>query len=130
MTIVEAIRMLAPEFKNAAEYSDEMLEGWIELTAPMVSERKFGKLYTQAVALLTAHRMKMAGLGEASELGSVADSLRVGSYTEGERSVSFSNGGVSAVSGADAELALTTYGLQYLNIRRSVIIPITSAGGV
>ena len=86
----------------------------------------FGKLYEQALALLTAHRLKMSGYGD-SQLGTVGDSLRVGSYSEGETSIGFT---VSQQTNllADAELALTPYGLQFLSLRRLVIIPIRSAG--
>ena len=68
----------------------------------------FGKLYDQALALLTAHRLKMAGYGD-STYGTVGDTLRIGSYSEGETSVSFTvNQGTNLL--VDAELALTPYG--------------------
>ena len=48
-------------------------------------------------------------------------------YTEGETSVSFNvNQGTTLM--ADAELALTPYGLEYLTLRRLVVISIRSAG--
>lgn len=105
---------------------DETLVSWLELTAPLVSKKRFGKLYDQALALLTAHRLKMAGYGD-STYGTVGDTLRIGSYSEGETSVSFTvNQGTNLL--VDAELALTPYGLEYLSLRRLVVIPIRSAG--
>jgi hypothetical protein len=126
VTTIQIVRLVAPEFSTVA---DADLTGWIELTAPMVSRKRFARLYEQALALLTCHRMKMSGLGTDNGTGTVADSMRVASYSEGDRSVSFNTSQqVNILS--DAELALTTYGLQYLSIRRGVIIPITSAGEV
>lgn len=122
-TAPEIFRLVATEFEDL---SDETVENWLDLTRPFISKRRFGKLYEQALAYLTAHRLKMAGYGN-STLGTVGDSLRVASYTEGETSVSFSvNQGTNLL--ADAELALTPYGIEYLSLRRMVIIPIRSAG--
>jgi len=98
-----------------------------------------GKLYEQALALLTAHRMKMAGnfdaaadSDEGSSLSSVsiAESLRIASYSEGGASISFYNGGGSSSSESGGDLSLTTYGTQYQALRRMVIIPIHCSGEV
>ena len=86
MTALEVFRFLATEFK---EIDDETVSKWIELTKPLISEKKFGNTYTQALALLTAHKLKMAGYGDTS-VGTVDDSLRVSSYSEGETSIGFS----------------------------------------
>lgn len=123
MDTLQIFRMVATEFNELAE---ETVNGWIELTKPMVSKKRFGKLYEQALALLTAHRLKMAGYGD-NALGTVGDALKVSSYSEGETSVSFSVNQATNLQ-ADAELALTPYGLEYLSLRRLVIISIRSAG--
>lgn len=123
MNAIQIFRLVATEFEDL---TDDTVEKWLELTAPMISKKRFGKLYDQALALLTAHRLKMSGYGDTT-LGRVGDSLRVGSYSEGETSVSFTvSQGTNLL--ADAELALTPYGLEYLSLRRLVIIPIRSAG--
>ena len=123
MTAIEIFRLIATEFKTVP---DESLEKWLELTAPYISKRRFGRLYDQALALLTAHRMKMAGYGDSS-YGTVGDKLRVGSFSEGETSIGFTTNQATNLL-ADGELALTPYGLEYLSLRRMVIIPIRSAG--
>ncbi len=123
MSPIEVFRLLAQEF---ASISDDVVENWLDLTKPFISEKRFGPIYNQALALLTAHRLKMAGYGDTT-LGKVGDSLRVGSYSEGETSVSFTVNQQTNLL-ADAELALTPYGLEYLSLRRLVIIPIRSAG--
>ncbi len=123
MTVIEIFRLVATEFKDL---DDDKVMAWSELTAPLISKKVFGKLYDQALALLTAHRLKMAGYGD-STYGTVGDTLRIGSYSEGETSVSFTvNQGTNLL--VDAELALTPYGLEYLSLRRLVVIPIRSAG--
>ena len=120
---VKILRLVATEFEDL---NDETIVSWLELTAPLISKKVFGKLYDQALALLTAHRLKMAGYGNSS-YGTVGDTLRIGSYSEGETSISFTvNQGTNLL--ADAELALTPYGLEYLTLRRLVVIPIRSAG--
>lgn len=126
---VKAFRVLAAEF---ATVDDATVNSWIELTEPMVSKKRFGKLYLQALALLVAHRMKVSGAydeatgEEGGVLGSVAGSLRVSSYSEGETSISFKNS-VSMLED-DAELTLTAYGTQYKTLLRMVIVPIMSSG--
>ena len=123
MTVIEIFRLVATEFQDL---DDEKVNAWVELTAPLISKKVFGKLYDQALALLTAHRLKMAGYGDSS-YGTVGDALRIGSYSEGETSVSFTvNQGTNLL--VDAELALTQYGLEFLTLRRLVVIPIRSAG--
>ena len=123
MTVIEIFRLVATEFKDL---DDDKVMAWSELTAPLISKKVFGKLYDQALALLTAHRLKMAGYGD-STYGTVGDTLRIGSYSEGETSVSFTvNQGTNLL--VDAELALTPYGLEFLTLRRLVVIPIRSAG--
>ena len=68
----------------------------------------------------------MAGYGDSS-YGTVGDTLRVGSFSEGETSIGFTTNQATNLL-ADGELALTPYGLEYLSLRRMVIIPIRSAG--
>lgn len=122
MTVIDMIRLIAPEFNNV---SDVELEDWIEFTKPFVSKKQFGKLYNQALALLICHKMKVANLGVDDGMGTFADAVRFSSYSEGSRSVSFNNGRNGT---ADDELSLTPYGLQYIALRKMVVVPITSSG--
>lgn len=127
---LKVFRILAAEF---AAVDDDTVTAWLELTAPLVSQKRFRKLYDQALALLTAHRMKLSGsFDETAEgegggsLGGVATGLRVASYSEGETSISFNNS-VSMLED-DAELTLTAYGTQYRTLLQKVIVPIMSSG--
>lgn len=123
MNTLQIFRLVATEFDSLV---DETIENWIELTAPLISKKRFGRLYNQALALLTAHRLKMSGYGD-NTFGTVGDTLRVGSYSEGETSVGYTVNQSTNLM-VDAELALTPYGLEYLSLRRLVVIPIRSAG--
>ena len=127
---LKMFRVLAAEF---AAVDDETVNSWLELTAPLVSHKRFKKLYDQALALLAAHRMTVSGSfdetadGEGGGgMGGIAAGLRVASYSEGSTSVSFNNS-VSMLED-EAELTLTAYGTQYRTLMRRVIVPIMSSG--
>lgn len=124
MTVIDMIRLIAPEFDSV---SDVDLDQWIEFAKPFVSKKQFGKLYNQALALFICHKMKVANLGDGANdgMGTFADAVRFSSYSEGSRSVSFNNGRSGS---ADDELSLTPYGLQYIALRKMVVVPITSSG--
>jgi len=122
MEPLEIFRLVATEF---SDISDGEVEKWIELSKPFISKNRFGNTYNHALAYLAAHKLKMAGYGDNS-LGKVDDALRVSSFSEGDASIGFavSQGGTLAV---DSEYTLTVYGLQFLAIRRSKIVPILSS---
>lgn len=122
MTVLETVRLIGHEFSDV---SDETVNKYIELVSPMVSRKKFGKLYTQAIAYLVCHQLKTIGLGANSAFGSIDDAMRVASYSEGGTSVSFSSPQSSAQQ--DGEFALTVYGLKFIELRKLVIMPITIA---
>ena len=130
--VLSIFRLVATEFGGL---SDETVLMWIELTAPLISKRRFRNLWAQALALLTAHRMKTANarvtdggdpLQDVGDIG-VGNLMRVANYSEGEVSLGF-NSNILQYTETNAELALTPYGIQYLSLRRMRIMPITSAG--
>jgi len=136
LTALATFRLVATEFKDIPD--DDVLDeqgnvtqygvnSYLELYADIISKKKFGSLYNKALAFLTAHKMKMNGLGENTGIGSIGDALRVNSYSEGETSISFSTSQATNLQ-VDAEYALTPYGLEFLSLKRLVIIPIVSAG--
>ena len=134
MNALEIFRMVADEFSNLPD-DDVVNDGkvtqygvksFIKLYSDQISEKRFGASYQKALAYLTAHKLKMNGYGDTGT-GSIADSLRVGSYSEGETSISYTTGQQTNLQ-VDAEYALTVYGLEFLTLRRNAIIPIVSAG--
>lgn len=123
MTPIEIFRLLAREFLSLG---DDTVEQWMELAKTAISQKRFGNTYNQALALLTAHKLKMAGYGD-NPNGTIGDTLRVGNFSEGETSIGFTTNQATSLM-VDAELTLTSYGLQFLNLRRSRIVGIVSAG--
>lgn len=129
--VLKIFRIIAAEF---SAITDSVVLDWIELTSPLVSKRRFTSLWAQALALLTAHRMKMSNAGVdaadalpgSSEISSVR-LMGVANYSEGEVSIGFDTN-LASLTGADAELAMTPYGIQYLSLRRMRIVSIVSAG--
>jgi hypothetical protein len=125
MEALEIIRATMKEFESA---DDDTVTTFISLAEPLVSKKRFGKLYQQALAYLAAHKMKLSGLGTSSVgIGSIGDTIGLSSVSEGETSVSFSNSQAGNTT-ADAEYGLTIYGMQFLQLRRSCIVTIVSAG--
>lgn len=131
--IAAIVRIVAPEYKDK---TDNDLRIWIEIAEPYISEIQYGKLYPQALAYLTAHKMSLNAPEETEAQGekidiSVKNTMNVASFSEGSTSISFNNAAVSggaAAGNADAEYLLTTYGLQFLAIRKRCIVPIMIAG--
>ena len=111
------------------EMTEDQLKFWIDFVKPMVSKKQFGNLYFQAIVLMIAHKLKMAGFGENSlgELGKIGNSFVASSVSDGGSSISFAGGGAGNLQG-DAEYAMTVYGLQYLQLRRMCVIPIHVSG--
>lgn len=126
MEAFEIIRVTMNEFDNTP---DDTIQAFLSLSEPLISRKRFGKLYPQALAYMAAHRMKMRGFGESAGFGAIAigDTVGIASVSEGETSVSFSHG-QSGSADADSELSMTTYGLQYLQLRNRCIMTIVSAG--
>ena len=113
--ITKIVKMVGTEFKAMP---DEDISFWIGLQAPVISQKKFGADYNLAVALLVCHAMKMAG----SSLGTIANTGRLASVSEGGVSISFATS--TAGTTGDAEYQLTSYGLQFISIRNRHIVPI------
>ena len=136
MEALEIFRIVATEFADIPD--DDIVDvdtgkvttygvnTFLNLYSDQISEKRFGSTYQKALAYLTAHKMKMNGYGN-TENGKIGDSLRVGSYSEGETSISFTTNQQTNLQ-VDAEYALTVYGLEFITLRRNAVIPIISAG--
>jgi len=124
MDAFEIIRKTMSEFK---EVDDDTVRVFISLAEPLISKKRFGKLYQQALAYMTAHKMKMSDLGKNNGIGTIGDTIGLSSVSEGETSVSFSNNQAGNTA-TDAEFGLTVYGMQYIQLRKRCIVPIVSAG--
>lgn len=128
---MEAFDIIKATMKEFAGVPEDDIKVYIELSTPLVNKKRFGNLYEQAVAYLAAHRMKMDGIGATvGGFGSIGSMVGISSISEGEVSVSFNNSQSSSASSSDAELELSVYGMQFLRLRRSCIIPISCSGEV
>lgn len=131
--VIAILKAIAPEYK---EMGEDDLRIWVELSEPYISESKYGKLYYQALAYLTAHKLSLNAPVEKKEEGgsistSVKSTMNVASFSEGSTSISFNNPSTSSSGGsssADAEYLLTSYGLQFMDIKKQCIVPIAIAG--
>jgi hypothetical protein len=123
MDAMEIIRLTASEFVGI---DDSTLMKWIELVKPMVSKKKFGKLYEQALAYLVCHKLKMAGYGEnpIGKAGKIGVGFAISSVSEGGSTISY-GASQSTNTSLDAELGLTVYGTQFLQLRRQAVVPIS-----
>ncbi|MDR3165439.1 MAG: DUF4054 domain-containing protein [Synergistaceae bacterium] len=129
---LQIYRVVAPEF---GAVDDATVGVWLDLTAPLVSRKRFGEVYGQALALLAAHRMKTAGVGlesgtgrsELNDIGGVGAAFKLASYSSGGESISFNGGALTSKLDTDAEYAQTVYGAQYLTLRNLYTIPILNS---
>lgn len=124
MDAFDIIRATMSEF---ADVPDEKVKIFISLAEPLISRKRFGSLYPQALAYLAAHKMKLSGLGTTIGIGTIGDTIGLSSVSEGETSVSFSNNQAGNTE-TDSEFGLTIYGMQYLQLRKRCIVTIVSAG--
>lgn len=125
MTVVEMVRLISNgEFDGV---SDMEIEQWDEFVSPLVSKKQFGKLYDHAKALLICHKLTMAGMNDSAlgELGKIGNSFVASSVSDGGSSISYANGGASGNIQMNAEYGFTVYGMQYLQLLKSVVVPIT-----
>lgn len=123
MDALTIIRLTMNEF---SEVPEDVVKVYISLAEPLVSQKRFGKVYPQGVAFLAAHKMKLNGFGTNNCIGDIGDRIGLSSISEGEVSVSFNSQTANTVS--DAEYGLTVYGIQFLQLRRNCIVPIISSG--
>lgn len=115
--------MVAAEF---AATPDATVNTVLELVQPMVSEKKFGKLYPQALAYLAAHWLAWQTiLAAAGSSGGAATAGSITAEREGDLSRQYADKSTNQVSGDFANnLDRTAYGLEYRRIARLVIVPI------
>lgn len=124
---MEAFEIIRNTMNEFAEVPDETIHTFISLAEPLVSKKRFRKMYQQALAYLAAHKMKMSGFGKTIGIGTIGDTIGLSSVSEGETSVSFSNNQAANIT-TDSEFGLTVYGMQYLQLRKRCIVTIVSAG--
>lgn len=122
MEAIGAFRLIGKEF---AQVGDEEVRNFMDLFSPMVSQKRFGDKYNLAVAYYTAHKMKLHGMSgnEDDARTNAALNMGIASYSEGGTSISYATPANSGSTDTDAELTMTAYGIEYMRLVRSCIIP-------
>ena len=102
---------------------DPSLNVFIEMAKERTDREFYGVKYNHAVALMAAHIAFLLGSGTLGAGSGNAEGGSTGSITskrEGDLSVSYGSGAVSASSGnlGDAELSQTRWGLMLISLRK------------
>jgi len=112
MAVITILHDIAPQFID-----DVKNERFIGYATPLVSSCQFGDSYELAVAYLSAHLLEVAKRG-----GNIAGFLS--SITEGQRTLSY-----NSVQPKDADLATTSYGVEFKRLQMMYVTPIFITGG-
>lgn len=116
------------------EANDDTVLEMRDLSAPMVSKKRFGDLYVQALCYLVAHRLAVQeiiaadGAGGDGSSGALSTRLMAGAVTsekEGDLQRSYGAAGVSSNDGATSGIDLldkTAYGAEFKRIRSMCIV--------
>lgn len=124
---MDAFKIIRATMNEFNEVPDDTVNMFLSLTEPLISKKRFGKMYQQALAYLAAHKMKLSGLGKSNGICSIGDTVGLASVSEGDTSVSFFNNQAGSTA-TDSEFGRTVYGMQYLQLRKCCIVTIVSAG--
>ncbi|MFR5990263.1 MAG: hypothetical protein ACLUGP_07710 [Faecalibacterium prausnitzii] len=129
MKAIQYIRLIGKEFISLTDA--ELHLGWRYGSALWARRKQFGGSCMNRLDRLSSvcHKLKMAGYGEnpLGDMGAIGIGFAVGSVSEGGSSISFGANQSSNLA-TDAELGLTAYGVQFLQLRRMVIVPIHCSG--
>lgn len=107
----DTLRIVAPEL---ASESDARLDLFLGMAARRCDAEEYGDLYADACIYLAAHLVTLSSraVGGGGGAGPVV--------AESAGDLSRSYGAVVGVLSSDATLATTPYGIEYLNIRKSI----------
>lgn len=119
----DSLRCRYPEFEDTTEFPDERIEMFIADAQDDIGidETHWGGSvrYTRAIAALVGH---MLVLGTKSEYGDTGPSQAISTKKAGSVSVSLMQGTTSPKSHYETRLASTTYGQDFLALRRRSFI--------
>jgi len=106
---------IAPEF---ATKDDSVVQVFLDRAALYLSESVFGTLYDTAVLYLAAHMMTITFRGS-------GDAGKIVKKKVGDIEVQYSN---NSAKGAAETLSETSYGREFMRIRRTKVIGVTAQG--
>ena len=114
----ENIKSLFPEFSAV---SDQRIDNFVEIAKLSVAEKVWGSSFGTGVSYLTAHLLKRAGVGGGVQ-GGTSNPGTVSSEKVGELQRSYALPNFSGGSAEDGLLSTTSYGIEYLRLRRQVLV--------
>lgn len=116
------------ELKSPSLVGDSRIDDMVDLAKLTVSESVFGNKYQYALALVVLHQITLdsqSGGTSTSSGSGVSGGLT--SEWEGDLKKDFGNIGASAVKNlGEAFYMTTTFGQEYINLKRSCIITVRS----
>lgn len=112
----ENIKSIFPEFSGV---SDTRIENFIEIAKLSLNEKVWGSSYGAGLSYLTAHLLKRSGPGGGVHGGT--SSAFVASERVGELQRSYALPNFQGASAEDVLLASTSYGIEYLRLRRQIV---------
>ena len=121
MTILEAFRMIAPEFK---EIADDVAEGYIDFYCSVLNKELYGNKYEMIAAYYLAHCLALNQL--VAEGGSSSATLVSGSIIsekEGDLTRSYSQ------NSAEDSFDKTIYGKESKRLSKLFVIPVMTRMG-
>jgi hypothetical protein len=135
MSTNEEIRVIlfdvAPEFYTVDSTAIARVDRFIDRAKEELSESFFGSMYDEALAYLTAYKLKMVDLAGVAGSSTVGNGLRVASgivLSEklGDQQVSFADAGKGSKAG---EYSQNIYGIQFEAIKNKCFASPFALGG-
>lgn len=118
---VQQFRRDFPEFADATKYPTQQVEFWGNMAGKLVSESRFGNLYTEGVELFAAHNLVLAAQSRTASAGGGAAGGNAGAIaSKAVGSVSVSYDTSSAMELNAGHWNQTTYGRQYIQLARLI----------
>lgn len=114
----ENIKAIFPEFNAVA---NPRIESFIEIAKLSVAEKVWGNSYGVGVSYLVAHLLKRAG-ASSGVIGGSSNAGAVTSEKVGELQRSYALPNFSGGSAEDSLLATTSYGMEFLRLRRQILV--------
>lgn len=114
-------RLDFPEFTDAVRFPNSSLTFWSGTGEKLISQDRFGDLYTQAVELFTAHNITLSAQNvAASSAGGLPGGAGgpIASKAVGSVSVSYDNASVMLPNAGHWNQ--TVYGRQYIQLTRLI----------
>lgn len=124
--VIENFRQAFPEFSNVEDYTNAMINFWEQMAENEIDFAYYQNLYSTAIYLFTAHKLVLALKAKQSARCGVPpgeETGKISSKTSPQLSMSFDTASTANNAHGD-DFNLTTYGMQYLQIRKLV-----SSGG-